>query len=56
MEKLDPIEDLLHQLDVLYGPLTQAEVDEGEEWYDQILQRLCAATDRMPEESDQVAE
>ncbi len=38
--RVDPIVELLAQLDVMYGPLTDEEVEEGEEWYDQMMQRL----------------
>lgn len=38
--RIDPIEELLHQLDLMYGPLTADEIKEGEEWYEQIRQRL----------------
>ena len=53
MEDLDPIEELLHQLDILYGPLTQAEIDDGEEWYDQIIGRLFSTTAQWPDGSAQ---
>ena len=49
MEDLDPIEELLHQLDISYGPLTQAEIDDGEAWYDQIIQRLFSPTVQRPD-------
>ncbi|HRB04226.1 MAG TPA: hypothetical protein PLP26_12720 [Ilumatobacteraceae bacterium] len=38
--RIDPIEELLRQLDVMYGPLTEEQTKEGEEWYEQIRQRL----------------
>ncbi len=40
--RIDPIEELLRQLDVMYGPLTEQETKEGEEWYDQMMQRLSS--------------
>ncbi len=38
--RIDPIVELLAQLDVMYGPLTDEQKKEGEEWYEQIRQRL----------------
>lgn len=38
--RIDPIEELLRQLDVMHGPLTEEQTKEGEEWYEQIRQRL----------------
>lgn len=40
--RADPIVELLAQLDVMYGPLTDQEVRDGEEWYDQMMQRLSS--------------
>lgn len=40
--RIDPIEELLHQLDRMYGPLTEQEIKEGEEWYDQMMERLSS--------------
>ena len=44
--RIDPIEELLRQLDVMYGPLTEAEAKEGEEWYGQIRQRLFSTLEQ----------
>ncbi len=38
--RVDPIVELLAQLDAMYGPLTDEETKDGEEWYDQMMQRL----------------
>ena len=38
--RIDPIEELLRQLDAMYGPLTPEQLEEGEEWYDTAMQRL----------------
>ena len=40
--RADPIVELLAQLDVMYGPLTDEELRDGEEWYDQMMQRLSS--------------
>ncbi len=40
--RIDPIVELLAQLDVMYGPLTDEQKKEGEEWYDQMMQRLSS--------------
>lgn len=40
--RADPIVQLLAQLDVMYGPLTDDELRDGEEWYDQMMQRLSS--------------
>jgi hypothetical protein len=38
--RIDPIEELLLQLDKMCGPLTAQELKEGSEWYDAAMQRL----------------
>ena len=40
--RIDPIKELLRQLDEMYGPLTELELKEGAEWYDQAIQRLSS--------------
>lgn len=40
--RIDPIKELLRQLDDMYGPLTEQELKEGAEWYDQAMQRLSS--------------
>lgn len=40
--RIDPIKELLRQLDEMYGSLTDQELKEGAEWYDQALQRLSS--------------
>lgn len=40
--RIDPIKELLRQLDEMYGPLTEQELKEGAEWYDQAMQRLSS--------------
>ena len=40
--RIDPIKELLQQLDEMYGPLTEQELKEGAEWYDQAIQRLSS--------------
>ena len=40
--RADPIVELLAQLDVMYGPITDEELRDGEEWYDQMMQRLSS--------------
>ena len=40
--RIDPIKELLQQLDEMYGPLTEQELEEGAEWYDQAIQRLSS--------------
>lgn len=38
----DPVERLLARLDDLYGPLTADEIEAGEQWWDQMMQRLSS--------------
>ena len=40
--RIDPIKELLRQLDGIYGPLTEQELKEGAEWYDQVMERLSS--------------
>lgn len=40
--RIDPIMELLRQLDVMYGPLTPEQVEEGEKWYDEAMKRLSS--------------
>ncbi|MBI4883112.1 MAG: hypothetical protein HY826_03575 [Actinobacteria bacterium] len=40
--RIDPIQELLRQLDEMYGPLTAQELKEGADWYDQAMQRLSS--------------
>ena len=40
---MDSIEELLRQLDEMYGPLTEQELKDGAEWYDQAMQRLSSS-------------
>jgi len=40
--RIDPIKELLRQLDEMYGPLTEQELKEGAQWYDQAIQRLSS--------------
>ena len=40
--RIDPIKELLRQLDEMYEPLTELELKEGAEWYDQAIQRLSS--------------
>jgi len=40
--RIDPIKELLRQLDDMYGPLTELELKEGAECYDQAIQRLSS--------------
>ncbi len=40
--RIDPIKELLQQLDEMYGPLTEQELKEGAQWYDQAIQRLSS--------------
>ncbi len=44
--RIDPIEELLRQLDTMYGPLTPEELEEGEEWYDEAMQRLFSTPEQ----------
>jgi Arc/MetJ family transcription regulator len=40
--RIDPIKELLRQLDEMYGPLTEQELKDGAEWYDQAMRRLSS--------------
>ena len=40
--RIDPIMELLRQLDEMYGPLTPEEIEEGETWYDEAMKRLSS--------------
>ena len=40
--RIDPIKELLRQLDEMYGPLTEQELKDGAKWYDQVMQRLSS--------------
>lgn len=40
--RIDPIKELLRLLDEMYGPLTEQELKEGADWYDQAMQRLSS--------------
>jgi Arc/MetJ family transcription regulator len=40
--RIDPIKELLRQLDDMYGPLTEQEIKDGAEWYDQVMERLSS--------------
>ena len=40
--RIDPIKELLRQLDEMYGQLTELELKEGAAWYDQAIQRLSS--------------
>ena len=40
--RIDPIKELLRQLDDMYGPLTEQELKDGAEWYDQVMERLSS--------------
>ncbi len=44
--RIDPIKELLRQLDEMYGPLTEQELKDGAEWYDQIRQRLFSTPEQ----------
>ena len=44
--RIDPIKELLRQLDEMYGPLTGQELKEGAEWYRQIRQRLFSTPEQ----------
>jgi Arc/MetJ family transcription regulator len=40
--RIDPITELLQQLDEMYGPLTPEQIEEGEAWYDAAMKRLSS--------------
>jgi Arc/MetJ family transcription regulator len=44
--RIDPIKELLRQLDEMYGPLTEQELKEGADWYDQAIQRLSSTLEQ----------
>jgi Arc/MetJ family transcription regulator len=44
--RIDPIKELLRQLDERYGPLTEQELKDGAEWYDQAIQRLSSTLEQ----------
>lgn len=40
--RIDPIMELMRQLDDMYGPLTPEQIKEGETWYDEAMKRLSS--------------
>jgi Arc/MetJ family transcription regulator len=42
----DPILELLDKLDEMYGPLTEEQIDEGEQWMKEANERLSLTLER----------
>ena len=42
----DPIMELLDKLDEMYGPLTDEEIAEGEQWWIEANERLSSTLER----------
>lgn len=40
--RIDPVNEMLQQLDTLHGPLDEREMAEGEQWFEQMMQRLSS--------------
>jgi hypothetical protein len=40
--RVDPISELLQQLDTLYGPVDAESAAEGEKWFEQMMRRLSS--------------
>ncbi len=40
--RIDPIEELLAQLDSIHGPLTEGDLEQGVAWLSQMMQRLSS--------------
>lgn len=43
--QLDPIVELLDYLDNKFGPLTEADKAEGQQWYDEVVASMPQLTD-----------
>jgi hypothetical protein len=39
---IDPVNEMLQQLDTLHGPLDERAMAEGAQWFEQMMQRLSS--------------
>jgi Arc/MetJ-type ribon-helix-helix transcriptional regulator len=40
--RIDPVNEMLQQLDTLHGPLDERAMAEGAQWFEQMMQRLSS--------------